>query len=229
MRRNLAAYENYQVFLNYPFDEKFSQLADAMNFAVIASGLLPVCAYDLTTPDRPRLDMLVEAIQYCRYSAHDFSRSEGEGEHNFARMNMALEMGMALFHALQTQRTKHRCFFFVATPHEYKTFASDLSGLDPITHHNDDRLVVKELYDWLRKLVNPNLFSSQATVDVLDRFEIFKTRKDKVRGAGIGGRPSHEEVREVMYRVCAEVDWWDWRGNRMGKDEFPLVPLAFVD
>src|SRR4051794_6500471 len=102
MRRELRGYSNFQVFLNYPFDDRFLPLADAMNFAVVAAGLLPICAYDLTTPDRPRLEMLIEAIQYCHYSAHDFSRSEGEGPRNFARMNMPIEMGMALFHALQT-------------------------------------------------------------------------------------------------------------------------------
>ena len=228
MRCNLASYRNYQVFLNFPFDEKFSQLADAMNFAVVARGLLPVSAFDLTTPDRPRLDMLVEAIQYCGYSAHDFSRSVGEGEHNFARMNMPLEMGMALFYAL-TQRREHRCLFFVATPHDYKAFASDLSGLDPKVHNNDDRCIIRELYEWLRSVVTEKLFSPQATADVLDLYEVFKARKDKVRGAGIEGRPSQEEVREVMYQVCQEVGWWDWRGNRMGQDEFPIVPLAFVD
>ena len=42
MRRNLAACANCQVFLNFPFDEKFSQMADAMNFAVVDGGLLPV-------------------------------------------------------------------------------------------------------------------------------------------------------------------------------------------
>ena len=42
MRRNLAAYSNFQVFLNYPFDDGFAELADAMSFAVVASGLLPV-------------------------------------------------------------------------------------------------------------------------------------------------------------------------------------------
>jgi hypothetical protein len=77
VRRNLRAYANYQVFLNYPFDQQFSALADAMNFAVVAGGLIPVCAYDLSTPDTPRLDSLVEAIENCHYSAHDFSRSEG--------------------------------------------------------------------------------------------------------------------------------------------------------
>ena len=96
MRRNLEAYKNFQVFLNYPFDEGFAGLADAMSFAVVAGGLLPLCAYDLTTPDRPRLEMLVEAIRCCHYSAHDFSRSEGDGPRNFSRMNMPIEMGMAL-------------------------------------------------------------------------------------------------------------------------------------
>jgi hypothetical protein len=97
-------------------------------------------------------------------------------------MNMPLEMGMALFHALQTQRRKHRCLFFVATSHDYKAFASDLSGLDPKVHNNDDRRILIELYDWLRSIVNPGLFSSQPTIDVLDRFQTFKTRRDKVRG-----------------------------------------------
>jgi hypothetical protein len=228
MRRNLEAYTNFQVFLNFPFDEEFRPLADAMNFAVVAGGLLPVCAYDLTTPDRPRLDLLVEAIRCCRYSAHDFSRSKGEGKANFARMNMPIEMGMALFHALQTQRQEHRCLFFVATPYDYRSFASDLSGLDPKVHNNDCTRVLIDTYEWLRSVVPSALFNSQPTVDVLERFEAFRTRKGRVKGAGPGGQTSNEEAREVMYQICADVGWWDWSENRMGKDEFPLVPLAFT-
>src|SRR6266540_5170746 len=148
MRRNLEAYRNFQVLLNYPFDEGFIPLADAMSFAVVAGGLLPVCAYDLTTPDRPRLEMLVEAIRCCHYSARDFSRSEGEGLRNFSRMNMPIEMGMALFHALHTQRREHRCIFFVPTVHDYKTFASDLAGLDPRVHNNEDTRILTDMYEW---------------------------------------------------------------------------------
>jgi hypothetical protein len=198
-----------------------------MNFAVVAGGLLPVCAFDLTTPDRPRLEMLVEAIHCCRYSAHDFSRSKGGGPANFARMNMPIEMGMALFHALHSQRREHRCVFFVPTAYDYKAFASDLAGLDPRVHNNDDTRLVSDTYEWLRGVVPSALFNSQPTVDVLDKFTEFKTRKRLVKG-GNGGRPSHEETREVMYAVCAECGWWDWRENRMGKDEFPIIPLAFV-
>ena len=228
MRRNLDAYVNFQVFLNYPFDEPFSALADAMSFAVVAGGLLPVCAYDLTTPDRPRLEMLVEAIRCCRYSAHDFSRAEGGGPRNFARMNMPIEMGMALFHALHTQRREHRCLFFVPTAHDYKAFASDLAGLDPRVHNNEDTRILTDMYEWLRGVVPPTLFNSQPTIYVLDKYSFFRKRKDGVKGAGKGGRLSHEETREVMYQVCDEAGWWDWRKNRMGKDEFPSVPLAFV-
>ena len=227
MRRNLELYAPCQVFLNYPFDEQFTPLADAMAFAVVAGGLLPVCAYDLTTPDRSRLEMLVEAIRCCRYSAHDFSRSEGGGPHNFARMNMPIEMGMALFHALHTQRREHRCLFFVPTAHDYKAFASDLAGLDPRVHNNDDTRILQEMYEWLRGVVPSALFNSQPTIEVLDKFVVFKRKKESVKGGGPGGRPSHEEAREVMYQLCAEAGWWDWRGNRMGKDEFPTIPLAF--
>jgi hypothetical protein len=176
MRRNLEAYRNCQVFLNYPFDEDFSSLADAMSFAVVAGGLLPVCAYDLTSPDRPRLEMLVQAINCCHYSAHDFSRSRGAGPNNFARMNMPIEMGMALFHALHTQHREHRCLFFVPTAHDYKAFASDLAGLDPRVHNNEDTRLLTDMYEWLRGVVPSALFNSQPTINVLEKFEEFKVK-----------------------------------------------------
>jgi hypothetical protein len=228
MRRNLQGYTNFQVFLNYPFDPQFSTLADAMSFAVVASGLLPVCAHDLATPDTPRLEMLVEAIQYCHYSAHDFSRSEGAGPQNFARMNMPIEMGMALFYALQTQRREHRCLFFVPNAHDYQAFASDLAGLDPKVHNNEESRILVETYDWLRSVVPQAVVTACPSIEVLERYETFTKEKERLRGSGIGSRPSHEETRELMYRLCGECGWWDWRTTRHGKDEFPQVPLAFL-
>lgn len=226
MRRNLAAYRACQVFLNYPFDRDFEALADAMTFAVVAAGLLPVCAYDLTAPDKPRLKMLVEAISNCQYSAHDLSRAHGEGPGNLARMNMPVEMGMALFHALNTQRSEHRCLFFVSEPHDYKAFASDLAGLDPRVHNADPMRILADMYEWLRGIVPPQLFNSRPTVEISDKFSEFKKRIVNVRGSGEHDRPSHEETRETMYQLCGEIGWWDWRGSRMAKDEFPTVPIA---
>lgn len=227
MRRELAAYSRSQVFLNYPFDNEFANLANAMTFAVVAGGLLPVCARDLTTPDRPRLELLVDAIRNCHYSAHDFSRFTGEGPNNLARMNMPIEMGMAVFHALATQRMDHRCAFFVPTPHAYQAFASDLAGLDPKCHNNDETRALFEMYDWLRGVAPHTLFNVVPTVNVATKYEEFKRQSALVEGSGEDGRPSHDESRELMYAICADCGWWDWRANRMGKDEFPAVPLAW--
>lgn len=227
MRRNLAAYRRHQVFLNYPYDNDFHDLENALHFAVVAAGLLPVCAKALSSPDRPRLDMLVYAISNCHYSAHDLSRATGEGSNNFSRMNMPIETGMAIFHALSTQRTEHRCAFFVPASHDYKVYASNLAGLDPFCHDNSASKVLSAMYEWLRQVVPAAQMIPQPTVLVQERFEDFKSRLFKLKGSNPDGTPTHDEVREVMYQVCEEVQWWDWRGIRAGKEEFPELPLAW--
>jgi hypothetical protein len=61
MRTHLSTFKHAQVFLNYPFDAEFESLAHVMHFAVVAAGLIPLCANDLSVPDRPRLEMLIDA------------------------------------------------------------------------------------------------------------------------------------------------------------------------
>jgi hypothetical protein len=225
--RDLASFRHHQVFLNYPFDSDFALVAEALNFAVVAAGLLPVCALDLTAPDRPRLDILIEAISCCHYSAHDLSRAKGEGKENFARMNMPIEMGLALYPALTSQRGEHRCAFFVASPHDYKRFASDLAGLDPQCHNEDPATAVTLMYEWLRAVVPGTIFNSCPTAEVVAKFNLYREKAASVNGTGTNGQASHVELREVMYIVCEEVSWWDWRKAKFGKTAFPKLPLAW--
>jgi hypothetical protein len=227
MRRNIAAFRDYQVFLNYPFDSDFQSLESALHFPIIAAGLLPVCAKDLSSPDRSRLDMIVDAIINCRYSIHEFSRSTGEGPHNLGRMNMPIEMGMALFHALQTQRQEHRCAFFVPTPHLYRMFASDLSGLDPFVHENDANKIVCAIYDWLRGIVPSAIFNLVPTLEVKNRYRHYLKRLQRLRGSGENHEASYDESRELMYQICEESDWWDWRRTKVGLQEFQRIPLVW--
>jgi len=140
---------------------------------------------------------------------------------------MPIEMGMAVFYALNTQRQNHRCAFFVPTRHQYHAFASDLSGLDPICHENSAEVLVGKLYEWLRDVVPSALFNTQATVDVASLFRSFKDKLSGINGAEEGGKPSHSERRELMYQICARSGWWDWRETRMGKEEYPEIPLAW--
>jgi hypothetical protein len=219
MRRHLDLYTRYQVFLNYPFDSEFAPLEDALHFPIVAAGMLPLCAKDLSTPDHPRLEMIVDAIWNSHYSVHELSRS--------TRMNMPIEMGMAMFHALRTQRSEHRCAFLVPTPHQYQALASDLAGLDPMCHNNDDVTIVIEVYNWLRRVVPATIFNSQPTIEVVAHYKSFKKRLGKVKGSGENGVASHEERRELMYQLCAKRKWWDWRSNKAGREEFPTFPIAW--
>lgn len=227
MRTELGIYEKFQVFLNFPFDEAFEPYANAMHFAVVAAGLIPVCAKDLTTPDKPRLEILVDAIVKCHYSIHDFSRLAGEGEKNFARFNMPVEMGMALFNALQTQRKNHRCAFFVPSGHDYKMAASDLAGLDPIDYKGDELSLVAAVYEWLRDTINNPIVTSLPTKDVKDKYIYLKRQMERLDGNGVEGRPNHAEAQELIYSVCVESGWWDWRGTKAGQIEFRSVPLSW--
>lgn len=227
--RDLASFRHHQVFLNYPFDADFAPVASALNFAVVAAGQLPVCALDLTVPDKPRLGMLIEAISCCHYSIHDLSRAKGEGAGNFARMNMPLEMGLALYPALASQHAEHRCAFFVGKPHDYKLFASDLAGLDAQCHHEDPNSAVALAYEWLRAVIPATIFNSCPTVDVVAKFGEYQSRALRVKGSSSNGGASHIEMREVMYLVCEEARWWDWRMARFGQTAFPKLPLSWRD
>lgn len=216
----------YRVFLNYPFDEQFEALAHAMHFAVVAAGLVPVCAMDESAPDRLRLEMLFNMVSTCRFSIHDFSRYKGEGEENFARFNMPLEMGMALFYTFFTQKRGHRCAFFVETSHDYQRFASDLAGLDPKHHNNDDPSLVTGIYEWLREVGQPYAYA-RPTVEVQEKYQDFKKELEKVKGSGKNGRPTHHEAREVMYTLCARCGWWTWRNDDKFKFLFPEWQIAW--
>jgi hypothetical protein len=229
MRRNISAYLRQQVFLNYPYDDAFKPFESALTFGVIAAGLLPLCALDIFTPDAVRLNGLVKAIDSCYYSAHDLSRSQGYGSGNLARMNMPVEMGMALHHALSSQLHEHRCAFFVPSPHDFKVFASDLAGLDPKCYNDDCGQLVAAVYEWLRDVVPKAYLSDQPTANVAEAFAEFSSIRDKAVLISGQQHLGHAETREIMYRVCANRGWWDWRGTRAGRDEFPEVPLQWKD
>jgi hypothetical protein len=227
VRRNILAYFKCQVFLNYPYDKRFAPFAEAMTFGVVAAGLLPLTARDISSPDTVRLTNIVQAMQSCAYSAHDLSRSEGEGERNLARMNMPIEMGMGLYHALSTQHKGHRCSFFVPTAHDYQIFASDLAGLDAYCYNEDRHELLILVYGWLRNVVPVAYMSVQPTPQVLAAFSEYNAACQNLVLPSNRPTLGHEEAREMMYRVCMFKGWWDWRENKMGREEFPELPLQW--
>lgn len=218
-------FPQHQVFLNYPFDEEAQTVSSALHFAVVAAGLLPICALDVTSPDRPRLEVLVETITSCQYSAHDFSRCTADGK--LGRFNMPIEMGMALFHALHNQKAGHRCAFFVTELGDYRHFVSDLAGLDPLTYDTESALLAR-MYEWLRDGVGA-AFIPKPSAHVSDMYAEYRQMLMRVRGSGKGGKATHHEAQELMYQIASKHGLWDWRANRAGQRAFPEVPLSWLD
>jgi hypothetical protein len=138
---------------------------------------------------------------------------------------MPIEMGMALFHALQTQRQEHRCAFFVATPHDHQMFVSDLAGLDPKHYGNDEIALVVSMFEWLRAVAREYSNVNIPIGHVKDKYGYFKKEMERIKGNGREGNPNHDEAQELMYMICSECKWWEWRENRLGKREFPPLPL----
>ena len=218
-------FPRFQVFLNYPFDGNAESISLAMHFAVASAGLLPVCAWDLTSPDRSRLSVLETAISSCQYSLHDLSTSTNENES--PRLNVPFELGGVLFQALRNQNQGHRCAFFVTSSSALNKSFSDLAGMDPLLYDTDTALLVKT-YEWLRDTVHA-AFNPRPSVDVADLYARLKRDLMRLRGSGRNGRPTHNEAQEVMYRIAAESGLWDWRVIRAGQLAFPELPLAWAE
>ena len=219
-----------QVFLNYPFDCEFESFSYGMHFAVVASGLIPVCARDVNVPDKLRLENLVTTISSCRFSIHDFSRSKGEGDRNLARFNMPIELGMALFYSYSQEQHTHRCAFFVTisednqVPHDYQRFASDLAGLDP-KHYDDELSLARNVYEWLRE-VGASL-NDVSTTEMQSKYLDFRKELEKIKGSEKDNQPTHGEVQELIFRMCSKWRWWDWRDVKWGKSKFRPLPLSW--
>ena len=84
------------VFLNCPYDPEYQALFDAAVLSVACCGFTPRSALETGTFAESRMARIVRAIFESKYSIHDLSRCQGEGDANLARFNMPLELGIAM-------------------------------------------------------------------------------------------------------------------------------------
>jgi hypothetical protein len=84
-----------------------------------------------------------------RYSIHDLSRCSGEGDENFARFNMPLELGIAMARRFAGPAPEHDWLVLVPKGHAYLRFISDLAAYDPATHDGSVESVTVAVIAWL--------------------------------------------------------------------------------
>jgi len=83
------------VFINCPFDPAYEDLLHAIVITTVSLGFIPRCALETGNTDY-RFPHILDLLAKSKYSIHDLSRFTGEGRANLARMNMPLELGVAI-------------------------------------------------------------------------------------------------------------------------------------
>jgi hypothetical protein len=149
--RALVFRREESVFINCPFDPDFRPAFDAIVFSTVCCGFSPRCAIESGSIAVPRMERIVEAMRASKYSIHDLSRCQGEGDANLARFNMPLELGIAMAERANRRRPKDRHDWQLLVPshHPYRRFISDLAGYDPTEYDGTPEGVVPAVMSWL--------------------------------------------------------------------------------
>lgn len=137
-----------QVFLNCPYDTDFGARLDALVFTCVCCGYMPVTALSSGSSGRGRMDRILQSLMSCPYSIHDLSRCRGEGDHNLARFNMPLELGVAMCLGHLDSRA-HEWMALVPKAVNYQQYVSDLSGYDLETYDEDVETIISRVTAWL--------------------------------------------------------------------------------
>jgi hypothetical protein len=139
------------VFINCPFDDKYTQLFDAIVFSVMACRFVARCALEIDDGSEVRIEKIFKIVAECRLGIHDLSRTELDAEHLLPRFNMPLELGIFLG-AKRFGGTKHRsktALILDTDRFRYQKFISDIAGQDIKAHGGQVDRGIGHIRDWL--------------------------------------------------------------------------------
>ena len=131
------------VFLNFPYDEQFTDLFLAYVVGVCSYRLTPHTTLEIVGGEQ-RLRRIISLIQSCHFSFHDLSRVELDNLEPFTpRFNMPFEAGLAVMFSLV--ESSHTYFIFEADYRRLQKSLSDLGGTDVYAHGGTPDGVLREV------------------------------------------------------------------------------------
>ncbi|MGB7374647.1 hypothetical protein [Pontixanthobacter sp.] len=144
------------VFVNCPFDERFSPLLQAIAFCIVDLGFYPRLAPENSDNSANRLERIVELIEGSKYGIHDLSRCKAKKIGEYARLNMPFELGIdhacARFGAGEAIRKT--ILILEETRYDYQKSLSDIAGWDIEAHAGDHIKAVRIVRNWLVRQAN---------------------------------------------------------------------------
>lgn len=148
--RTPATYE-LSVFLNVPFDQKYTPLSNALVFAIHDCGFVAHSALEVEDGGQARVEKILDLIAGSKFGVHDISRAGIDRNTRHARFNMPLELGFFLGakrYCSERDREK-KCLILDRERYRYRGFCSDISGQDIRAHSDRPRDVIRAVRDWL--------------------------------------------------------------------------------
>lgn len=139
------------VFINVPFDAKYSRLSSAIVFAVHDCGFVARSALEVEDSGQARVEKILNIIEQSKFGIHDISRAGVDRNTKLARFNMPLELGffLAAKRYGSARDQQKRCLVLDRDRYRYRNFCSDLAGQDIRAHGDDPRKAIRAVRDWL--------------------------------------------------------------------------------
>lgn len=173
MPRRRASRASTDVFINCPFDNSYAPIFRSVVFTIFACGYRSRCALE-GDDGNLRFDKLRKMIGACHLGIHDLSRTELSRATGTPRFNMPFELGLFLgaknFGA-QPQRRK-RTLVLAESRKKWAPTISDLAGVDPVFHSNNNQKAIRAVRDFLARTPDGERLPGEFAIAAdLDRFE----------------------------------------------------------
>ncbi|MGO9620326.1 MAG: hypothetical protein ACLPT6_02850 [Desulfobaccales bacterium] len=162
------------IFINCPFDSKYTKLLRPILFTIIYLGYNPRIASERSDSGEARFTKICELIGNSKFSIHDISRLKASKKLEYYRLNMPYELGVDIGCRLfgSDKFKEKRCIIFEKDKYSYQKALSDLSGFDIKAHNNKPRKIIEELRYWF--VENDAIMPDSATI-IWDNFNLFMT------------------------------------------------------
>lgn len=138
--------------MNCAFDPQFQPIFYGIVYAIVRSGFRARCALEADDALENRFAKIQNIISECRFSIHDISRTETDGDPPLPRFNMPLELGVFIGARRYggPEHAEKRALILDTVAYRYQKFISDIAGQDIQYHGGDVTTAIAKTAAWLR-------------------------------------------------------------------------------
>lgn len=153
------------VFLNCPYDTRYTPLLRSLVFTTMYCGFRPRSVLEAPTVSKARLQRILAIMADCQFGIHDITLAEPDSD-GLPRSNVPFELGV--FQGLQRFGPRlsgeRRSLILSEDSLQHQKYLSDISGMDVQAHGSDPRKLSKVVSNWLHAASGRDVFPPSSEV-----------------------------------------------------------------